>query len=147
MFNNSQMKLYILKSIKKDFELGNFQIHYRLMRIVERLSYIKIKIYFQSKFLRYLINNAISNIENFLLSEPAIIIKVCSLKMKSHLVGSSAETIISELKRGDILSYFIHHSDCVDDNDVLSLFDFTVGRIVRRASFPLCNPDSPQVDD
>ena len=95
MFNNSQMKLYILKSIKKDFELGNFQIHYRLMRIVERLSYIKIKIYFKSRFLRYLINNAINNIESFLLSEPIIITKVCNTKMKEHLVGSSAESIIS----------------------------------------------------
>lgn len=62
MLNNAQMRTYILKSLKKDFELGNFQIHYRLMRIVERLSYIKVKIYFQSRFLRYLINDAICNI-------------------------------------------------------------------------------------
>ena len=84
------MKKYVLKSLTKDYYLGNFQIHYRLMRIVERLSYIKIKIYFQSKFLRYLINDSINNIGNLLLSEAQIIVKVCSSKIKKHLSASSA---------------------------------------------------------
>lgn len=82
MLNNHQMKTYIRKSLKKDFELGNFQIHYRLMRIIERLSFIKMKIYFQSRFVRYLINDAINNIENLLMSEPNILVKVCVCKMR-----------------------------------------------------------------
>lgn len=133
MFTNKQMLEYVKKHLARSFDLSNFQSHLKLMRLIERLQFIKIELFFGAKLIRNLINRIVTALEGCLSLHSKHIEIVYSSKIEGET--PTFRRIIEACKRGDLRNIFMNSSLAeIRDNSVPFAFLTVKNEMLRMRS-------------
>lgn len=130
MFTNQQMLTYVQKHLVRTFDVSNFQSHLKFLRLIERLQFIKIELFFEARFIRTLINRIVAALENCLILNGKQIEIVYSSKVDGE--APSFKRIIEVCKRGDLREVFMNLPfQEIRDNSVPFAFENIKSELLR----------------